>query len=187
MDYKQLNIKLRKAIIAYPSIASKLKLPNTVLLQFRKDESKVLTISTLLKLIEGLGYNLDLEIKDANGNIVSEDELMKKFEEVAAPHKKAAKNTLATIAGVTTKKTAQQEPAKAETQAPKSVETFEMPEIDIPAEELAKPVPDEIREKAAVQPEAAKAEPAPAPTNEKVEEKPQQPAEVEIDLDDIFG
>ncbi len=185
MNYKQLNIKLRKAIVAYPSIASKLKLPNTVLLQFRKDESKVLTISTLLKLIEGLGYNLDLEIKDADGNIVGEDELMKKFEEVAAPHKKAAMNTLATIAGVTTKKTAQPSTAKAETQAPKNTD-FEMPEIDIPAEELAKPVPDEVKDKVAVQP-AAKAEPAPAPTNEKVEEKPQQPAEVEIDLDDIFG
>ena len=185
MNYKQLNIKLRKAIVAYPSIASKLKLPNTVLLQFRKDETKVLTISTLLKLIEGLGYNLDLEIKDANGNIVSEEELMKKFEEVAAPHKKAAKNTLATIAGVTTKKPAQQEPAKAETQAPKNT-NFEMPEIDIPEEELAKPVPDEIKEKVAVQPEAAKMAPE-APMEKKVEEKPQQPAEVEIDLDDIFG
>ena len=185
MNYKQLNAKMRKIITAYPGIAGKLKLPNTVLLQFRKDESKTLTIHTLLKLVDGLGYNLDLEIKDANGNTVSEDELMKKFEVIAAPHKKAAKNTLATIAGVTVKKEAQPSTAKAETQAPKSVETFEMPEIDISAEETAKVAPQK-EEEVAVQPETAKVAPE-APADKKVEEKPQQPAEVDIDLDDIFG
>ena len=168
MNYKELNKMLRKHVSEFPAIAGKLALPNTVMLQFRKDESKNLTIQTLLKLIEGLGYNLDLQIKDADGNTISEEELKNKIEGIAQPSKKEAKKTLATIAGVS------------------ETEKSEMPEIDIPDEnpvskpekDIEKPVSEPEKE---IEKPAAKAEP------EKEVEKPQQPAEVEIDLDDIFG
>ncbi len=99
LTYKQWNESIRNILNKYPKLVTELKLPNTVMLQFRKVESKKLTIDTFSKFIEGLGLSFEIVIKDKDGNTVDTT----KLENLAADKvEKTKKETLATIAGVST-------------------------------------------------------------------------------------
>jgi len=101
LTYKQWNEAIRDILNKYPKLVTELKLPNTVMLQFRRNESKKLTIDTFSKFVEGLGLSFEIIVKDKEGNIVDTDTLKK----IASNKVEKKKNeTLATIAGVSTTK-----------------------------------------------------------------------------------
>jgi len=102
LSYKEWNDVIRSAVDKHTKIVSKLKLPNTVMLQFRKDESKKLSIDTFTKLIEGLDLTYKIEVLDENGQSVDAATFESIVAEKAGDSKK---DTLATIAGVSSKKT----------------------------------------------------------------------------------
>jgi len=166
MNFIEINNILRKGAQEHPGISRILNLPNTVILGFRKDESKTLSLVTFTKFISGLGYELNFEIKDANGNVVGEKEILEKIAEVtgASSHKK----TLATIAGVTSGKEAKKD------------EETEMPSIEVPGVEEAEALGAEAKE------DSNKAE-APGAEAEDSKEDKQVVPEVNIDLDEMFG
>jgi len=101
LTYKQWNEAIRDILNKYPKLVTELKLPNTVMLQFRRNESKKLTIDTFSKFVEGLGLSFEIIVKDKEGNTVDTDALKK----IASNKVEKKKNeTLATIAGVSTTK-----------------------------------------------------------------------------------
>ncbi len=112
MNYVELNSKIREVVNGNKGVVGKMKLPNTVFLQFRKDESKLLSIQSMLKFINGLGYDLDLRIIDNEGNEVSTEALAAKCAEISPITVKKKNDTLALIAGASTEEV--EEETKAE-------------------------------------------------------------------------
>ena len=162
MDYKELNDAIRKIANEHTKMVTGLKLPNTVLLQFRKDDSKLLSINTFMKLIGGLGLTADITLKDADGNEVSVEDLGAIVKERFGDVKK---ETLATIAGVKKEKKAEASmPSADEISIPDAgaTEGPKAPEVVAAAEEAKKDS---------------------AETEVPVAASP----EVEVDLSDIFG
>ena len=104
MTYEQWNNVIRDVLNKYTKIVTKLKLPNTVVLAFRKDKSKQLSIQTFKKLFEGLGLTIEIVIKDKNGKEIDAT----KFEQIIKDEfSDINKETLATIAGVSINKKAE--------------------------------------------------------------------------------
>ena len=163
-NYKEWNDEIRKIVNEETKVVSALKLPNTVMLQFRKDDSKQLSINTFDKLVTGLGLSWEIEIKDSEGNLVDADTIASIVKERFGGVKK---DTLAAIAGVS--------------KAPKNKEA-EMPEIELPAAASAG------QEEAAVKEDAKASETESKSTEgkEASEELATSP-EIDIDLSNVFG
>ena len=166
MTYKNLNDAIRKIANEHTKMVSGLKLPNTVLLQFRKDDSKLLSINTFNRLIGGLGLTADITLKDADGNTVSVEDLEAIVKERFGDVKK---ETLATIAGVNKEKKAEAsmpsaDEIKIEDSVSKTTEGSKPPEVVAAAEKAKKE-------------EEADASEVPLAAS----------TEVEVNLDDIFG
>jgi len=161
-NYKEWNDEIRKIVNEETKVVSALKLPNTVMLQFRKDDSKELSINTFNKLVTGLGLSWEIEIKDSEGNLVDADTIASIVKERFGGVKK---DTLAAIAGVS--------------KAPKEAE---MPEIELPAATSAG------QEEVAVKEDAKASETESKSTEEKeASEELATSPEIDIDLSNVFG
>lgn len=160
-NYKEWNDEIRKIVNEETKVVSALKLPNTVMLQFRKDDSKELSINTFNKLVTGLGLSWEIEIKDSEGNLVDADTIASIVKERFGGVKK---DTLAAIAGVS--------------KAPKEAE---MPEIELPATSAG-------QEEVAVKEDAKASETESKSTEEKeASEELATSPEIDIDLSNVFG
>jgi len=149
MTYEQWNNVVRGVANKYTKIVTKLNLPNTVMLTFRKDASKQLSIQTFNKLFKGLELSVEVVIKDKDGNEVDAVQ----FEQIVKEKvENTNKKTLATIAGVSANKEAESTPGD------------DMPSVDGINESNS----DEVE------------------TDENNDQQLAAPAEVEMDLSDIF-
>lgn len=149
MTYEQWNNVVRGVANKYTKIVTKLNLPNTVMLTFRKDASKQLSIQTFNKLFKGLELSVEVVIKDKDGNEVDAAQ----FEQIVREKvENTNKKTLATIAGVSANKEAESTPSD------------DMPSVDGINESNS----DEVE------------------TDENNDQQLAAPAEVEMDLSDIF-
>ena len=122
MTYEQWNNAIRDVVNKYTRIVTKLKLPNTVILLFRKDKTRLLSIQTFSRLVEGLGLSIEIVIKDKDGNEID----AAKFEQIVKEKfGDVNKQTLATIAGVSVNKKAEKTVQKTD-----STPSSDMPSID---------------------------------------------------------
>ena len=122
MTYEQWNNVIRDVVNKYTRIVTKLNLPNTVMLLFRKDETRLLSIQTFSRLVKGLGLSIEIVIKDKDGNEID----AAKFEQIVKEKfGDVNKQTLATIAGVSVNKKAEKTVQKTN-----STPSDDMPSVD---------------------------------------------------------
>ena len=101
MTYKEWNKIIRDIAEVHKKIVPRFKLSGNVMLSFRRNEDKLLTIESFSKIVNGSGLSFEIVIKDANGKEIDGDTFKRiVIEEI----KESNKNALAIIAGVTLNK-----------------------------------------------------------------------------------